>query len=213
MALRRGFATTARRFTSSAELDALRILIREHDHAYYVLGTPSATDAEYDALFDSLRRTEAADPSLPVPPESPTQRVGGGLMDEAGDRARGVPHHAPMLSLESVRAEDRAETVERWSARVAKAMAAHDPSLIDDDADDDAQLKLAFAVEPKIDGVAVSLLYEEGKLVRALTPSWATTSPPASAPLKRCRCCCAAIRRASSRCAVRCTSGALLSPR
>ena len=170
MAIRRAcFATTARRFTSSAELDALRILIREHDHAYYVLGTPSATDAEYDALFDSLRRTEAADPSLPVPPESPTQRVGGGLMDEAGDRARGVPHHAPMLSLESVRAEDRAETVERWSARVVKAMAAHDPSLIDDDADDDAQLKLAFAVEPKIDGVAVSLLYEEGKLVRALT--------------------------------------------
>ena len=149
---------------ASSSLAALRVLIQEHDHRYYVLGEPSATDAEYDALFDKLRRREAEDPSLAIPSTSPTQRVPAGV--DGGSRRRALPHHAPMLSLESARADDRDEILEKWSARIAKSMATHEPPLLDGD---NLASGLLFSVEPKIDGVAVSLLYEEGRLVRALT--------------------------------------------
>ena len=147
-----------------SSLAALRLLIQEHDHSYYVLGDPSATDAEYDALFDELNRREAEDPSLSIPPTSPTQRVPAGI--DGSPRRRALPHHAPMLSLESVRADDRGKALEKWSARVAKAIAAHEPPLLDGDS---LASGLLFSVEPKIDGVAVSLLYQQGRLVRALT--------------------------------------------
>src|SRR5690606_20633851 len=79
-----------------ARIEELRTEIRRHDRAYYVEDRPVVSDAEYDRLFDELRRLEAAHPDL-VTPDSPTQRVGGAPLD----RFETVEHDAPMLSLDS----------------------------------------------------------------------------------------------------------------
>ena len=124
----------------------LRRLLAEHNEAYYQRDAPTVSDAEYDALFRELQDLEQANPEL-LDSSSPTQRPGAG--PAAGFRS--VPHLRPMLSLANV--FDRA-SLEEFAARVKKAMPHED---------------VRFAVEPKLDGLALSLLYEGGLLMRAAT--------------------------------------------
>ena len=126
-------------------------MLEHHSHRYYVLDDPEIGDDEYDVLLDELRALEAEHPSL-VTPDSPTQRVGG----EPVSQLRKIVHEAPMLSLANARSE---EELRAWTAR----MRAH---LAREGIDDPA---FAFVCEPKIDGLAISLLYRDGVLVRGAT--------------------------------------------
>lgn len=133
--------------TTTAQLDTLRHLIREHDYRYYVLDDPSIADSEYDALMRQLRELEA-ESGLAIPPDSPTQRVAG----KAASTFPGVQHSVPMLSLDNVfSAEEFAAFYRRAQER-----------LNSEDA-------LLLSAEPKFDGLAMSLRYEHGILVRAAT--------------------------------------------
>jgi len=129
-----------------AAVEKLRREIRHHDHRYYVLDDPEITDAEYDALFRELQALEAAHPEL-VTPDSPTQRVGGAAA--AGFAT--VRHRQQMLSLNN--AMTREEVVD-FDARVRRLL---------------GREQVAYAVEPKIDGLAVELVYEGGALVSGAT--------------------------------------------
>jgi DNA ligase (NAD+) len=126
------------RVAGAARVDELRTRIRYHDYRYYTLDSPEISDAEYDALLAELRGWEDRFPELSTP-DSPTQRVGG----QPSVLFAPVRHRAPMLSLANV--FTRAE-LEAWGARVSRA--------VGDRAD--------FVCEPKIDGIAVSLTYEDG---------------------------------------------------
>ena len=129
------------------EAAQLRLELREHNHRYYVLDEPTITDQEYDRLFRRLQQLERDNPAL-VSPDSPTQRIGS----EPASQFETVAHEVAMLSLEN--AFDEAE------------MLAFDQRLRDKlDVDTD----LAYTAEPKLDGLAISLLYEDGELVRAAT--------------------------------------------
>lgn len=122
------------------QLERLRAAIRRHAHLYYVQDAPEITDAEYDALFERLRKLEEQHPEW-VTPDSPTQRVGG----EPRAQFAKVQHPAPILSLAS--ALNEAE-VRAWYDRIAKLL----PS----------SYRPQFVVEPKIDGLTVVLHYEDG---------------------------------------------------
>jgi len=124
----------------------LRDEIRRHDHAYYVLGKPVISDREYDKLFDELKVFEKEHPDL-VTPDSPTQRVGG----EPVAGFAHVTHAVPMLSIDNT--YDAAQLRE-FDSRIAKGLGG-----------DDYQ----YVIEPKIDGVAVSMTYEMGLLRVAAT--------------------------------------------
>ncbi|MGQ9649769.1 MAG: NAD-dependent DNA ligase LigA [Phycisphaerae bacterium] len=124
----------------------LREEIRQHDHRYYVLAEPTISDLEYDKLFKELKDLEAQFPDL-VTPDSPTQRVGGRPLEGFEQ----VTHAVPMLSIDNTYNEAE---LREFDARVAKALGAE---------------KYEYVVDPKIDGVAISLRYEEGRLVRAAT--------------------------------------------
>ncbi|MDQ4071635.1 MAG: NAD-dependent DNA ligase LigA, partial [Actinomycetota bacterium] len=130
---------------------ALRSELERHDHLYYVLDEPAVSDAEYDALLDELRDLEAAHPELLVP-ESPTQRVGGRPLDKFEQ----VEHLQPMLSLANARNE---EELRAWAVRGATLA---ERSGLDGSAID-------YVAEPKVDGLAISLLYEDGVLLRGAT--------------------------------------------
>ncbi len=133
---------------SAAERAAeLREQIRYHNYRYHVLDDPTIADNEYDALMRELRALEEADPSL-ITPDSPTQRVGG----QASDKFAKVRHPVPMLSLGNAFDEDGVRT---WHERTMRLLG------------DDAQI--AFTVEPKIDGLAIALTYENGMFVRGAT--------------------------------------------
>jgi DNA ligase (NAD+) len=131
----------------TARIDQLRSELHHHNYCYHVLDAPEISDADYDALFDELQALETAHPEL-ITPDSPTQRVGATPLDGFAE----VRHEVPMLSLE------KATTVEElldWDRRNRKLLGTEDP--------------LPYSCEPKIDGVAVSLRYESGLLVRAAT--------------------------------------------
>ena len=130
-----------------AEADSLRKEIRHNEYLYYVLDAPELTDSEYDRLMLRLREIEAAYPDE-VPADSPTQRVGG----RADSQFTEVRHLAPLLSLGNAfsAAELRAFD-ERVKAGLPEGS------------------KVEYVMEPKIDGLACSLIYENGKLVRAAT--------------------------------------------
>ena len=127
-------------------IEGLRAQIRRHDHQYYVLAAPLISDAEYDRLFKALQDLEAAHPEL-VTPDSPTQRVGGRPV-EGFEHVR---HAVPMLSIDNT--YDDAQLRE-FDARVRKALATDG---------------YRYVVDPKVDGVAVSLTYEHGVLTTAAT--------------------------------------------
>ncbi len=124
--------------------------IEAHRHAYYVENAPTVSDADYDALERELREIEAAYPEL-VTPESPTQTVGG----EASEELTTYLHRERMMSLDNAFS---LEDVEAWLARVV------------DDAGEQP-----LVCEPKIDGLSISLTYERGELVRAVTRGDGTT--------------------------------------
>ncbi len=132
-------------------LEELRAQIRHHDYRYYVLDSPEIADAEYDLLFRGLRALEEAHPEV-VTPDSPTQRVGGEPLAAFGE----VRHLEPMLSLANVK--DPGELV-AWHTRVMKLVAEAGFDLGE----------VRFSMEPKIDGLAVSLRYEAGRFVTGAT--------------------------------------------
>lgn len=137
--------------TTPAERAAfLRRELARHSQAYYVLDAPVVTDAEYDALMEGLRRLEAEHPEL-VTPDSPTQRVGG----VAAEGFAKVRHAMPMLSLDNAFAE---EDIRAWLERMLRRLP-----------EGTTEADLGFVVEPKIDGLAVALRYEDGLLTRGAT--------------------------------------------
>jgi DNA ligase (NAD+) len=125
----------------------LREQIRQHNYRYYVLDEPTVSDAEYDTLMRELRAIETAHPDL-ITPDSPTQRVGG----SASEKFAKVRHPVPMLSLGNAFNED---DLQSWRDRTAR--------LLGDD------VPIAFVVEPKIDGLAIALTYENGRFTRGAT--------------------------------------------
>lgn len=135
---------------AEARAAELRKLLEYHNHRYYVLDDPEISDADYDELLGELRDIEAAHPEL-LTPDSPTQRVGGRPLE----RFAPVEHLQPMLSLANARNEDE---LRAWDQRVRNLMAKHE--LGDE---------LSYVTEPKIDGLAISLVYEDGRLVRGAT--------------------------------------------
>jgi DNA ligase (NAD+) len=136
---------------AAARAEELRRLLVYHERRYYVLDDPEIGDDAYDALFDELRAIEAADPGL-ITPDSPTQRVGG----EPVGRLAKVTHLKPMLSLANVRSEDE---LRAWVARMRGHLAREG---IDEPT-------FEFVCEPKIDGLAISLLYRDGLFERGAT--------------------------------------------
>ncbi len=131
----------------SSRVQKLRSLLRRHSYLYHTLDRPEITDAEYDALMRELVSIEQRHPEL-IAPDSPTQRVGAEPLPEFSK----VEHPYPVTTLADAFS---AEEVRAWLERVLR--------LLPDDA------RLEFVVEPKIDGLAVALTYQDGLLVRGAT--------------------------------------------
>jgi DNA ligase (NAD+) len=129
----------------------LRRTLQEHARRYYVLDDPTIGDDEYDALFAQLRALEAEHPEF-VTPDSPTQRVGGTPVG----RLEKVEHLEPMLSLDNARSK---EELRAWVERMRNHLAREGI----------AQPRFQFVVEPKVDGLAISLIYRDGVLERGAT--------------------------------------------
>ena len=129
-------------------LAALRDIVRQHQRRYYVEDRPTISDAEYDALYRELQDLEAAHPDL-ITSDSPTQRVGA----EPAEGFESVAHQVPMLSLDNARDADE---LREFEARLMRLQ-------------DESPQPLSYVVEPKIDGLGVALLYENGEFVRGAT--------------------------------------------
>ncbi|HZY18500.1 MAG TPA: NAD-dependent DNA ligase LigA [Ramlibacter sp.] len=133
-------------------VDALRELLHHHAHQYYVLDAPEIPDADYDKLFRELQELEAAHPEL-LTPDSPTQRVGGAVLEGFAK----VRHQVPMLSI-------RTETdIEATGARNFDARVRRELGLAESDP------PVEYVAELKFDGLAINLRYEHGVLVQAAT--------------------------------------------
>ena len=131
--------------TPEARAAELRALVEYHTERYYLLDDPEISDAEFDALLRELRELEAAHPEL-ITPDSPTQRPGGALSATFAP----VAHLVRMLSLDNAFSRDELVS---WYERISK--------IVDE--------PIRFVGEPKLDGLAISLLYEDGRLMRAAT--------------------------------------------
>ena len=143
------------------QIDVLRAELVKHNHNYYVLDAPSIPDAEYDRLLRELQALEAAHPEL-VTPDSPTQRVGAPPLTAFGQ----VTHEGPMLSLDNAfSADDMRDFEQRISNRLSKDR--QQDQQVGQDSDE--PWVIDYACEPKLDGIAVSLLYRDGLLVRGAT--------------------------------------------
>ncbi len=134
------------------EIEKLRAEIREHDESYYVDANPTISDLAYDRLMERLKKLEADYPEL-VTPDSPTQRVGGRPVEYLTQ----VRHLVPMMSIDNT--YSLAE-LRKYGERTAKLLPGED---------------IEWVVELKIDGVAMSLIYEDGVLVRGVTRGDGTT--------------------------------------
>ena len=143
---------------------ALREAIREADHAYYALDAPEVDDSVYDGWMRELAALEADHPDL-ASPDSPTQRIGG----SASDAFEPVVHHAPMLSLANAFTDDEVEAFDR---RVREALGV---------------VAVRYACEPKFDGLAVSLVYEDGRFAVGATRGDGTTGENVTANLRTIR--------------------------
>ena len=128
-------------------LDELRERVDHHLYRYHVLDDPEISDVEYDRLYDELKALEDEHPDL-ITPDSPTQRVGA----PPSERFRKVQHLTPMGSLEKVTDD---ESLFKWAEDVRKRLDSDEP--------------VAYVIEPKIDGLAINLTYEDGALVRGAT--------------------------------------------
>ncbi|MBS0577655.1 MAG: NAD-dependent DNA ligase LigA [Proteobacteria bacterium] len=153
------------RSEAAARAATLRAQIAQHDYRYYVLDDPEVPDAEYDRLMQELRALEAADPSL-ITADSPTQRVSGTPSAAFGE----VSHSVPMLSLENAFSE---EDLRGFDRRL------HERLGVDGE--------LAYVAEPKLDGLAVSILYREGLLERAATRGDGVTGEDVTANVRTIR--------------------------
>ncbi len=134
-----------------ARVQELREQLEYHSRRYYVFDDPEIGDDEYDALLDELRTIEREHPEL-LSADSPTQRVGG----EPVSRLEKVEHLEPMLSLGNVRSE---QELRAWVERMRNHLAREGIS----------EPSFQYVVEPKIDGLAISLVYRDGGLQRGAT--------------------------------------------
>ncbi|MEK7344088.1 MAG: NAD-dependent DNA ligase LigA [Pseudomonadota bacterium] len=136
----------------AARAAQLRDSLHHHAHAYYTLDAPEVPDAEYDRLFRALQALESAHPEL-LTPDSPTQRVGGQVLDAFA----AVQHRVPMLSIRT-ETDTEASGAEAFDTRIRKelGLAASEPAV-------------QYVAELKFDGLAMSLRYENGVLVQAAT--------------------------------------------
>lgn len=130
------------------QIQQLREQLNRHNYNYYVLDDPSVPDAEYDRLFQQLKLLESDNPTL-ITPDSPTQRVGGKPLSSFSQ----ITHELPMLSLDNA---FNAEDMYEFNRRIIDRLKTTDSEI-------------EYACEPKLDGIAVSLLYEDGVLVRGAT--------------------------------------------
>jgi DNA ligase (NAD+) len=130
----------------AARIEELRALLREASHRYYVLDAPTLSDAEYDRAFRELEQLENDHPAL-LTPDSPTQRIGA----QASERFARVPHTRQMMSLANIFSDE--ELID-FDARVHKLL---------------GEEKVDYVFEPKLDGLAVTLIYERGRLARGAT--------------------------------------------
>ncbi|PRB81994.1 NAD-dependent DNA ligase LigA [Pseudomonas sp. MYb185] len=151
----------------------LREQIDQHNYSYYVLDEPSVPDAEYDRLFNELRALEEANPDI-ITADSPTQRVGGMASSAFGQ----VRHDVPMLSLGNAFAESDMLDFDR---RVRRGLDLPEGDLLGGGA------AVAYCCEPKLDGLAISLLYENGMLVRGATRGDGTTGEDITANVRTVR--------------------------
>ncbi|MGI4836827.1 MAG: NAD-dependent DNA ligase LigA [Janthinobacterium lividum] len=149
----------------------LRTELDEHNYRYHVLDEPSIPDAEYDRLFRELKALEAENPQL-VTPDSPTQRVGYAALTAFSQ----VRHEIPMLSLGNAFEDDDLREFDR---RVHEGL--------DQPTGDLFARALEYSCEPKLDGLAVSLLYENGQLVRGATRGDGTTGEDVSVNVRTVR--------------------------
>lgn len=138
--------------TVVAKVQALRAQLQQWAHEYYVLDAPTVPDGEYDRVFQQLQALEGAYPEL-VTPDSPTQRVIGAVLDGLTP----VRHVVPMLSIRT-ETDNEASGAEAFDARVRRQLEL-----------DDSAPAVEYVAEPKFDGLAMSLRYEHGKLVHAVT--------------------------------------------
>lgn len=127
-------------------IEALRSIIRFHEHRYYVMNDPLIADFEFDQLYKLLEKTEAENPQL-ITPDSPTQRVGSGITKQFNT----VTHLVPMLSLEN---SYNAEDLYDWDRKARELSGLSE---------------LSYCVEPKFDGASISLIYEHDQFVRGAT--------------------------------------------
>lgn len=142
----------------------LRRLLEHHNHLYYVLDAPELSDAEFDRLFSELQQLEAADPALKTP-DSPTQRVGGAPSPVFAP----VRHRQPMLSLR--KADDQA-ALQDFDRRVREVL---------------LRAQVDYIAEPKLDGLAVSLVYANGVLLQGATRGDGETGEDITANLRTIR--------------------------
>ncbi len=161
--------------------------IRRHDHAYYVAGRQLITDREYDLLFQELQTLEKNFPDL-ITPESPTQRVGGA----PSEKFARVKHLVPMLSLDKVQASD-SPTKDEMPDRDKRNRAQDENTLAELRAFDTTirkhlgRDKIQYIIEPKVDGVSLSLRYEHGKLALGVTRGDGTEGDDITTNLKTVR--------------------------
>ncbi len=151
---------------------AIAAEIRAANHAYYVDDSPTLSDADYDTLFRELVALEAAFPALTTP-DSPTQRVGTGATPDESSPFAEVRHERPMLSLGNAFGEDE---LRAFDARVRRGLGlplAPDPAP-----------ELRYVAELKIDGLAISLRYRDGRFVRGATRGDGTTGEDVTANLR-----------------------------
>ena len=148
-------------------IEELRELIRHHNRLYYAEDAPEISDAQYDALYKELEALEAQYPELATA-DSPTQRVGA----EPLEGFEQVRHDVPMLSLQNAR---KLEDLYEWDARVRRLLGNEEES------------QLRYVTELKIDGLAVSLLYEGGRYVRGATRGNGTLGEDVTANLRTIR--------------------------
>ena len=155
------FATHMNKTDAKKEILKLRAEIERHNHFYYVEARPEISDREYDALYRCLEALEKEHPDL-VTPDSPTQRVGGAPLAEF----KSVRHAVPMMSLSNTYSKDE---LAEFDTRVRKLAAGAD---------------LAYVLEPKVDGLAISLRYENGLLIVGSTRGDGVTGDDITANLR-----------------------------
>src|SRR5438045_7449270 len=133
--------------TVDKRVEELREQLDHHLYRYHVLDDPEISDAEYDRLYDELKALEDEHPDL-ITPDSPTQRVGA----PPSDRFEKLRHLTPMGSLDKVTTD---EALSKWADDVRKRLGSDEP--------------VAYVIEPKIDGSAINLVYENGVFARGAT--------------------------------------------